>query len=57
MTRGLTVIIIEHVMKALMGLSDKIMIFHQGEKLAEGTPTEIAKDEGVIETYLGKKYF
>lgn len=53
---GVTIIIIEHVMRALMALSDRVMILNQGEKLAEGTPNEIAKDEKVIEAYLGQKY-
>jgi branched-chain amino acid transport system ATP-binding protein len=53
---GVTIILIEHVMRALMGLSDRVMILHQGEKLAEGTPNEIAKNEKVIEAYLGEKY-
>lgn len=53
---GITIIIIEHIMRALMGLSNKVMILHQGEKLAEGTPNEIAKNQKVIEVYLGEKY-
>ncbi|MGB9671570.1 MAG: ABC transporter ATP-binding protein [Candidatus Norongarragalinales archaeon] len=53
---GVTIIIIEHVMRVLMGLSDRVMILNQGEKLAEGSPNEIAKDEKVIKTYLGEKY-
>ncbi|MBS7621394.1 ABC transporter ATP-binding protein, partial [Candidatus Bathyarchaeota archaeon] len=53
---GVTIIIIEHIMRALMGLSNKVMILHQGEKLAEGAPNEVAKNEKVIEVYLGEKY-
>jgi len=49
---GVTILIIEHIMKALMGLSDRVMILHHGEKISEGTPTEIAEDEKVIEAYF-----
>lgn len=52
--KGITVIIIEHVMKAIMGLSDRIIVLHHGEKIAEGTPTEIATSKTVIKVYLGE---
>jgi len=53
--QGVTIIIIEHVMRALMGLSDRVMILHQGRKLAEGAPKEIAQNEKVIEVYFGER--
>ncbi|OGO11876.1 MAG: ABC transporter ATP-binding protein [Chloroflexi bacterium RBG_13_68_17] len=52
--RGTTVLIIEHVMKAIMGICGRIIVFHHGEKIAEGTPQEIATSRTVIEVYLGE---
>ena len=52
--RGVTVFMIEHVMKAIMGVCDRIMVLHHGEKIAEGTPQEIASSKKVIEVYLGE---
>jgi branched-chain amino acid transport system ATP-binding protein len=52
--KGITVIIIEHVMKVIMGISDRIMVLHHGEKIAEGTPGEIATSKTVIKVYLGQ---
>jgi ABC-type branched-subunit amino acid transport system ATPase component len=54
-TNGMTVVIIEHIMKALMGLSQRIMILDHGEKIAEGGPEDIANDEKVLKAYLGEK--
>jgi branched-chain amino acid transport system ATP-binding protein len=51
--KGITVFMIEHVMKAIMGVCDRIMVLHHGEKIAEGTPKEIATSKTVIEVYLG----
>jgi branched-chain amino acid transport system ATP-binding protein len=51
--KGITVIMIEHVMHAIMNVCDRIIVLHHGEKIAEGTPQEIANNQRVIEIYLG----
>jgi branched-chain amino acid transport system ATP-binding protein len=52
---GLTIVIIEHKMRELMKLARRIVVMHFGEKIAEGTPQEIAENERVCEAYLGKE--
>lgn len=52
--KGVTVIMIEHVMKAIMKVCEHIVVLHYGQKIAEGTPTEIASNEDVIKVYLGE---
>ncbi|MFC1532402.1 ABC transporter ATP-binding protein [Thermodesulfobacteriota bacterium] len=53
--KGITIVMIEHVMKAIMNVCERIMVLHHGEKIAEGTPQEIATSEKVIRVYLGEK--
>ena len=53
--KGITIIMIEHVMKAIMNVCQRIMVLHHGEKIAEGTPREITTSERVIKVYLGEK--
>lgn len=54
--QGTTIIMVEHVMRAVMGVSDRIMVLNYGEKIAEGSPQEIAGNQQVIAAYLGKAY-
>jgi len=54
--RGVTLLIIEHVMKAIMSLSHRVCVIHHGEKIAEGPPKNVARDPRVIQTYLGEEY-
>ena len=50
---GITVIMVEHVVKAIFGISDRVIVMSTGERIAEGTPAEVARDERVIDAYLG----
>jgi branched-chain amino acid transport system ATP-binding protein len=52
--RGITILMVEHVMKAIMSICDRIIVLHHGEKMAEGTPQEIARSETVVKVYLGE---
>ncbi len=54
--RGITIFVIEHIMRAIMALSDRIVVIHFGKKIAEGTPQEVASNENVIKAYLGDEY-
>ena len=51
--RGIAILMIEHLMQAIMELSDRVVVLNSGQKLAEGTPKEIASNPRVIEAYLG----
>lgn len=52
---GVTVLLIEHVMKAVQALANRMLVLHHGEKIAEGPPSSVLRDERVIEVYLGGK--
>jgi branched-chain amino acid transport system ATP-binding protein len=50
---GITLVVVEHVMKVVMELCERIVVLASGEKIAEGTPREVANDRKVIDVYLG----
>jgi branched-chain amino acid transport system ATP-binding protein len=54
--RNLTILIVEHIVKAIVGLSDRIVVLNMGEKIAEGLPQEIIHNTEVIDVYLGKAH-
>jgi branched-chain amino acid transport system ATP-binding protein len=53
---GLTLIVIEHIMAAMMRLAQRIVVLHHGERIAEGTPAEVAADRRVVDAYLGEEF-
>jgi len=54
--RGVTIIVVEHVMKAILAVSDQVLVLHQGKILTSGDPREVLSDSRVIEAYLGHRY-
>jgi len=54
--QGVTVLMVEHIMKVIMGLCNRVTVLHHGEKICEGTPGEVCTDKDVIRVYLGKRF-
>ncbi len=53
---GVTIVIIEHLLKVIVSLASRIVVLHHGAKLSEGTPAEVMRDAGVIKAYIGNKF-
>jgi branched-chain amino acid transport system ATP-binding protein len=53
--RGITILLIEHVMRAVMALARRVIVMHHGEIIAQGTPEEVTSNRAVIESYLGEE--
>jgi branched-chain amino acid transport system ATP-binding protein len=53
---GISILVVEHVMKAIMSVSDSVLVMHEGTELVHGPPGEVVEDERVIEAYLGQRY-
>ena len=53
---GMTILVVEHVMKAILSVSDTVLVMHEGTELVHGGPQEVMEDERVIEAYLGQRY-
>jgi ABC-type branched-subunit amino acid transport system ATPase component len=53
---GVTVLLVEHLMRVVSGLCDRVVVLHHGRLIANGTPAAVLAEEAVIEAYLGRRY-
>jgi branched-chain amino acid transport system ATP-binding protein len=54
--KGISILVIEHVMRAIKGVSDRIFVLHHGAKIADGKPDDVLGNDQVIKAYLGRRY-
>jgi branched-chain amino acid transport system ATP-binding protein len=54
--QGIAILMVEHIMKVIMGVCDRVTVLQHGEKICEGPPTKVVNDENVVKVYLGKRY-
>ena len=54
--RGMSLLVIEHLMQAILGLADRVVVLHHGNKIADGPPADVMTDERIVTVYLGSPF-